>query len=284
MSAFVTPTCSTAVGTAEAVVLPRRHLLALAILMCVPLPALSLAATVVPLPRILERAAATFATLTAPALGGDASVIRESTVAVGSVEIEYEPLERPSTATARAQSQQADGQPARGAPAQRPFAPTKTGADAGGSPAATVDPASEAGDEPVDTGTTGSGDGPTESGEAGTPAAEPGDHAPGPTPKAEPPTSTNPAPNQSGGTGGSKGSGGTGGSKGTGGSGGSGGSKDPGSGSQKPPSGGGAPSDPGSGATPPGAGNGAPGGGSGSPPESPPAGNGGPKSGDRGGP
>lgn len=91
MSTFATPKSWTTAGTAEAVALPRRHLVAIAILMCVPLPLFSLAAAVVPLPQMVERVAATFISIAAPALDGDGSVIRESRIAVRSVEIVYAP-------------------------------------------------------------------------------------------------------------------------------------------------------------------------------------------------
>ena len=274
MSNLATPNGWTTAGTAEAVSLPRRHLLAIAILMCVPLPVLSLAATVVPLPQMLERAAATFATIATPALRGDASVIRERTVVVGQIEIQYQPLEHPPTTT-KASPREADGQPVRAATAQSATGPGKTSADTTRSGAAPIDPAGDTDDGPVDTGTTGQGDGTTGQGEVDTPSTDPGAGTPAPEP--EPPASADPVPNQGGATGNSPGTGGTGGSKGTGGSGGAGGSggtKDPGGGSPSPPSGGGTTQDPGGGTTSPPAGSPS-GGGSGSPPESPPGGGGG---------
>ena len=285
MSNLATPNGWTTAGTAEAVSLPRRHLLAIAILMCVPLPVLSLAATVVPLPQMLERAAATFATIATPALRGDASVIRERTVVVGQIEIQYQPLEHPPTTT-KASPREADGQPVRAATAQSATGPGKTSADTTRSGAAPIDPAGDADDGPVDTGTTGQGDGTTGQGEVDTPSTDPGAGTPAPAPKPEPPTSADPVPNQGGATGNSPGTGGTGGSKGTGGSGGAGGSggtKDPGGGSPSPPSGGGATQDPGGGTTSPPAGSPS-GGGSGSPPESPSDGGDGPKGGGGGRP
>src|SRR3990172_13191438 len=146
MSNLATPNGWTTAGTAEAVSLPRRHLLAIAILMCVPLPVLSLAATVVPLPQMLERAAATFATIATPALSGDASVIRERTVVVGQIEIQYQPLEHPP-ATTKASPRKANGQPVRAATAQSGTTdPGKTSADASRPGAAPVDPAGDADD------------------------------------------------------------------------------------------------------------------------------------------
>src|SRR3990170_4134167 len=231
MSNLATPNGWTTAGTAEAVSLPRRHLLAIAILMCVPLPVLSLAATVVPLPQMLERAAATFATIATPALRGDASVIRERTVVVGQIEIQYQPLEHPPTTT-KASPREADGQPVRAATAQSATGPGKTSADTTRSGAAPIDPAGDADDGPVDTGTTGQGDGTTGQGEVDTPSTDPGAGTPAPPPKPEPPTSADPVPNQGGATGNSPGTGGTGSSKdtGSGGSGGTGSSKDTGSG------------------------------------------------------
>jgi hypothetical protein len=295
MRNIATPNGWTTVGTAEAVSLPRRHLLAVAILMCVPLPLLSLAATVVPLPQMLERATATFATLATPALGGDASVIRERTVAVGSVEIKYQPLEQPP-ATTTASSRGTGSQPTRDATSQVGSAPGKTITDAEGSGAAPVDPAGDTDDGAAEAATTGPGNGTTGQGQASTPGTDPGASPPAPAPKAEPPTSAGPAPSQGGGTGSSAGTGGTGGNGGTGGSkgtegsgaggsgtggaggskdpGGGSGSKDPGGGSQVPPSGGSPPQDPGGGTTPPPAETG-PGSGSGTPPESPPSSKGG---------
>ena len=292
MSDLATPTGWTTAGAAEAVSLPRRHAVAIAILMCVPLPLLSLAATVVPLPRMLERAAATFATLTAPALGGDASVIREKAVTVRSVEIQYEPREQPSPSTAGTPSPRADSQAPRANPASRKRA--RVAATSRPDSEAPADLPTDTGNGPVGTGTMGSEGSTPGAGETPTvpdPVAPP----PVPAPTAEPPTSAAPPPSQGGGSAGSGtgGSGGAGGSKGTGGSGGAGGLKGTEAGSQKPPSGGGTPPDPGSGTTPPGGGgttppgggNGSPGGASGSPPDAPPGGgNGGSNGGGKGKP
>lgn len=261
MSDLATPSGWTAAGTAEAVSLPRRHLVAIAILMCIPLPVLSLAATVIPLPQLLERAAANFATLAAPALGGNESVIRERVVAVGSVEIQYEPQEQRPRSTADALAQQAGDRYARDTPAMG--AADKAPMAAAGSDATPSDPAGDAG--------SGSDEGAPGSGNPDTVATAPSDPSPSPTPTAEPPPSGNPAPNPGGGAGGSAGTGGTGGSMGGGGPG---SSTAPGTGPKDPPPGGGTPSAPGGGTTPPGVGNGGTGGGPGSPPESPP-GNGG---------
>ena len=81
----------------------RPQVVALALLTCVPIPLLSLAARVVPLPKILERAAATFVPFVAPTLGDDEGrVARESASAVRALGIVYRPSEQSvSTSTAR---------------------------------------------------------------------------------------------------------------------------------------------------------------------------------------
>lgn len=68
MSDLATPRSWAARDTAEAVTVPQRHLLLLALLMCVPLPLLSVVATVVPLPEIVERAAANMVPFAEPPL------------------------------------------------------------------------------------------------------------------------------------------------------------------------------------------------------------------------
>ena len=76
MSSLATPIGLTATGTATAVSLPRRHVLLVALLVCIPLPLLSLAAMVLPLPQLLERATATFISF-ATQTEGQEGVIRE---------------------------------------------------------------------------------------------------------------------------------------------------------------------------------------------------------------
>ena len=260
MSTFATPKGWTAARTAEAVVLPRRHLLAIAVLMCVPLPLLSLAAIVVPLPQLVERAAATFISIAAPTLDGEGPVIRESKIAVRSPEIVYDSLEQHALpqmddASPRAGSAAA----ARGIPARGGFAATPADTNTvGGSHVQPVEPGTGADDEPGDAGTTGSG-GDHGSGDPSTGTTAPSGGQPSSDAQPEPPSSTPPAPGEGG-----AGSGGS--------AGGSGG------GTQNPPSGGGTPPDNRGGST------GEPGTGSGSPPESPPAGDGVPPGGGRGRP
>ncbi len=80
---------------AEAVALSRPQVVALALLTCVPIPLLSLAATVVPLPQVLERAVATFVPFVAPTLGDDEGrVARESASAVRALGIVHRPYEQ----------------------------------------------------------------------------------------------------------------------------------------------------------------------------------------------
>ena len=79
----------------EAVALSRSQVVALALLTCVPIPLLSLAATVVPLPQVLERAVATFVPFVAPTLGDDEGrVARESASAVRALGIVHRPSEQ----------------------------------------------------------------------------------------------------------------------------------------------------------------------------------------------
>lgn len=68
MSNLATPRSWAPRDTAEAVTVPRRHVLLLALLMCVPLPVLSVVATVLPLPEIIERAAANVVPFAEPPL------------------------------------------------------------------------------------------------------------------------------------------------------------------------------------------------------------------------
>jgi len=267
MSDLATTNGWTTAGTAEAVSLPRRHLLALAILVCVPLPALSLAATVIPLPQMLERVTAAFSTLATPALGGDGSVIRERKIALGALKITYEPSEQRTRITAADGLLGANGPSTRGIPARGGFGATKPG-NRGGSEMQQVDPGTETGDKPVDPGTTGSDGGTTDSGETPTGTSEPADTPSTEGPRPDPPSPAPPAP-KTGGPGGGSGGGSSGGSGGGGNSGGSGG---PGNGPKEPPAGG-PPPDKGGGA-PPDPGKGTPGAGSGSPTEPTPPGNG----------
>lgn len=68
MSNLATPRSWAPRDTTEAVTVPRRHVLLLALLMCVPLPVLSVVATVLPLPEIIERAAANVVPFAEPPL------------------------------------------------------------------------------------------------------------------------------------------------------------------------------------------------------------------------
>ena len=102
MITFGTTRSSTTNGAAEVVDMPRRHVVAIAVLMCVPLPLLSLAATVMPLPQIVQRAAATFISITVPVVGSDDPLLREKAAPVRRVEITYESSEQtPVVAVAR---------------------------------------------------------------------------------------------------------------------------------------------------------------------------------------
>ena len=257
MSISATPMSMTTTGTAEAVALPRRHLVAIAILVCVPLPLFSVGAMVVPMPSFVERATATFMSFAAPVLDRGGPFIRERKVAVRSVEIVYTPRESRASLLVSEQSTRAVSvTSSRGVPARGGFDIPTTAAPAGGG--SQVNPtAPDAGpaDEPTDTGSPGSGGDPVPE-DPPTGAGAPGDGRPAPVPTTEPPSATPPAPG-----GGTKG-----------------GSQTPpsGGGSQTPPSGGGTPPDGKGGGTPPDAGNdppAAPGNGQGSPPE-PPAGGG----------
>jgi hypothetical protein len=58
------------------VALPRRHVVVIAVLVCVPLPLLSLGALIVPLPELLERAAASFVSIAVPTRDHD-GLLRE---------------------------------------------------------------------------------------------------------------------------------------------------------------------------------------------------------------
>jgi uncharacterized membrane protein YgcG len=243
MSTLDTPRSWTTSRTAEAVVVPRRHVLVIAILMCVPLPLLSLAATVVPLPQIVEIAAVTFISIAAPVVRTEGTLIRQKAIPVRSVEITHRPAERGSSAvskpTKRTRSQTAE----RATPAGAAVSKT-VHVDGGGTQGKPAEPSGGAADEPAETG-------PSTDGE------------PGPGASTDPPSSS--ASNS--GAGGS-GGGGSGSGSGSGGSGSGGG----GSGNGADP--------PGHGGADPGRGNGNadptardPGSGSGSPPEPPPTSN-----------
>jgi len=95
MDTIATPQRWATPRAAEAVALSRPQVVALALLTCVPIPLLSLAAMVVPLPQILERAAATFVPFVAPTLGDDEGrVARESASAVRALGIVHRPSEQ----------------------------------------------------------------------------------------------------------------------------------------------------------------------------------------------
>jgi hypothetical protein len=207
--------------------MPRRHVVAIALLLCVPLPLLSLAATVIPLPQIVQRATATFISIAVPVVD-DGPLMREKTAAVRPVEITYEPSERVRAATAVRPNRPAAQARARTA---RPSGSSQAAVqiDAGGGhhgASGEKSPPRETTDRPT-------------SGEA------PADDQTGPGASADPPISTTPAPagghGPSGGisSGGSSGEGNPGGGSGGGGSG-SGG--DPSGGSSGDGSGGGSPS------------------------------------------
>lgn len=152
MSTLETPTRWTPTATTKAVVVPRRHVFAIAILMCVPLPLLSVAAMVVPLPQIVERATATFIAIAAPVAGNHSSLIREKPVAARSVEITYRPAEKAPAATARpvARVRARSQTPPYVGHARRPSAKVAVQTDAGGTRAGSRDPDSRPVDEPGD--------------------------------------------------------------------------------------------------------------------------------------
>jgi len=101
MNELMTPESRAAPRAAEAVDLSYRQIVALALVACIPIPLLSLAATVVPLPQILERAAATFVPFVAPTLGDDEGrVARESASAVSALGIVHRPSEQSASSLA----------------------------------------------------------------------------------------------------------------------------------------------------------------------------------------
>jgi hypothetical protein len=88
MSELLTPQRPAAASAAEAVALSRRHLWLLVVVTCVPVPALSYAAGVVPLPDLLTRAAVSFVPFIEATTGaGGGHVIRGESVAVESITI-----------------------------------------------------------------------------------------------------------------------------------------------------------------------------------------------------
>jgi len=266
MSTFETPRSWTTTGTAETVVMPRRHLVAIAVLMCVPLPLLSLAAMFVPLPQMVERAAATFVSLAAPEFDGGGSLIRERAVAARSVEITYRLSEHDVSSSANDSAARAGSSSStRTAPAREDFSRTATQVGDAGTGVEPADPQVGATDGPGET------DAPASGGDPGSldpPTGGPTDGQPDPGSSAEPPGS---APPSGGGTRGGSGS--------------------SGGGQPSPPSAGGTPPGDRSGGGGPGTGDGGPGTpaadpgtGTGSPPESPPSGGGAPPSDGRGKP
>ena len=126
MDTIATPRRWAAPRAAEAVALSRPQVLALVLLTCVPIPLLSLAATVVPLPEILERAAATFVPFVAPTLGEDEGrVARESASAVHTLGIVHRPSEQSASSLAPRTASTRSGGSTRGARGEldSPFAP-----------------------------------------------------------------------------------------------------------------------------------------------------------------
>lgn len=131
MTTFETARSSTNNGAAEAVDMPRRQVIAVAVLMCVPLPLLSLTATLVPLPEIVERAAATFVSVAGPVADSEERLIREKPVAVRSVEITYSPSEQAPVSALAGRTRRAESRPAaHRAPARRAASTVAVQADA----------------------------------------------------------------------------------------------------------------------------------------------------------
>ena len=80
------------IAAAEAVTLSRGQVWLLAFLICVPVPVLSYAAGVVPLPEMLERAAASFAPLFSAAESGEVRLVRaDGSGSVEALAIRYLP-------------------------------------------------------------------------------------------------------------------------------------------------------------------------------------------------
>lgn len=95
--------------TADTAGLSRRQVLALVLFTCAPLPLFSLAATVVPLPDLIERVAARLVPFAVTTLGGDEGrVVRERAVLVGSVDDLPHPLARRVVTAAEPNTTRAD--------------------------------------------------------------------------------------------------------------------------------------------------------------------------------
>ena len=249
MNELMTPESRAAPRAAEAVDLSYRQIIALALVACIPIPLLSLAATVVPLPQILERAAASFVPFVAPTLGDDEGrVARESASAVRALGIVHRPYEQSVSSLASSAGPTRGGalthgvrgvldpslapdggpttQPGEGAPDSTP--PGGAG-EQGESPPSGTDPtAPPAGEPPGDAPTGGdTGGSSTPSGSGGTPSGDPPGQASGHGKAGSPPGQEDAGPPSDTGGGNSGGSGN-----------GSGGGSPPETG---PPTGGGAP-------------------------------------------
>ena len=168
MSVISTPERLPAPRAAEAIALPRRHVLALAVLICIPVPLLSLGATVVPLPGLVERAVATFAPFVAPALGkNEGRVVRQRAVAVRALEIRHRPSEAAGTASGQGSSASSSLEApkiprSRTPDAERSIKPKQrpaTGHTAGGSTAGGSGASLPADDDPQTGGSSGEGSG-----------------------------------------------------------------------------------------------------------------------------
>jgi translation initiation factor IF-2 len=109
MNEFLSSDPRSAPRAAEAVVLSRREALAVAALAGVPIPLLSLAAAVVPLPQMLERAAASFVPFLAPTLGADEGRIVRERATPGRPLVAIEAVHDPSAVSARRPTAAADG-------------------------------------------------------------------------------------------------------------------------------------------------------------------------------
>jgi hypothetical protein len=135
---------------AEAVALPRRHVLALAVLVCIPVPLLSFGGTaLLPLHGLMERAVATFAPFVAPVLGtDDGRVVRRNAAAVRPLNVRLLPSETTHTrsrgASDAGSALDASGMPrtrtakapvARTKPKQRPKTPRTDGGSTPGTAA-----------------------------------------------------------------------------------------------------------------------------------------------------
>ncbi len=201
----------------EAVALSRPQVIALAVLTCVPIPLLSLAATVVPLPQILERAAATFVPFVAPTLGDDEGrVARESASAVRALGIVHRPSEQSVSSLAPRTRPTRVGGFTRGArgvldpplapeegPTTRPGEGTPDATPPGDAGPTTPPAGGPSGDAPTG-GNTGSGSSPTDS---GGPAGDPPGQASGHGKADSPPGQADAGPPYNAGGGNSGGSG-----------------------------------------------------------------------------